>query len=147
MDKYRPSPSIFAMFTSDSQHPPRSRHAVYLGGNTELFSMKKCINLANFTFNLYVLHIKLAHNTEKFRRLVLENFITVIHFLFGRKGILWASTLGFWAAEHLPPPLLCQQATSIQCVKYGNTSTSKSFCWHAGVRDDILKNVFYIYIF
>ena len=32
MDKYRPCPSIIAMFTSDSQHPPRSRHAVYLGG-------------------------------------------------------------------------------------------------------------------
>ena len=31
MDKYRPYPSIIAMFTSDSQHPPRSRHAVYLG--------------------------------------------------------------------------------------------------------------------
>ena len=32
MDKYRPCPSQIAMFTSDSQHPPRSRHAVYLGG-------------------------------------------------------------------------------------------------------------------
>ena len=31
MDKYRPCPSIIAMFTSDSQHPPRSIHAVYLG--------------------------------------------------------------------------------------------------------------------
>ena len=31
MDKYRACPSIIAMFTSDSQHPPRSRHAVYLG--------------------------------------------------------------------------------------------------------------------
>ena len=31
MDKYRPCPSIIAMFTSDSQHPPRSTHAVYLG--------------------------------------------------------------------------------------------------------------------
>ena len=31
MDKYRPCPSIIAMFTSDSQHPPRSKHAVYLG--------------------------------------------------------------------------------------------------------------------
>ena len=30
-DKYRPCPSTIAMFTSDSQHPPRSRHAVYLG--------------------------------------------------------------------------------------------------------------------
>ena len=31
MDKYRPCPSIIAMFSSDSQHPPRSKHAVYLG--------------------------------------------------------------------------------------------------------------------
>ena len=51
--------------------------------------MKKCINLANSTFNLYV-YIKLAQNTKQFRRLVLENFITVINFLLGRKGILWA---------------------------------------------------------
>ena len=35
MDKYRPCPSIFAMFTSDSQHPPRCRHAVYLGDAEE----------------------------------------------------------------------------------------------------------------
>ena len=51
--------------------------------------MNKCINLANSTFNLYVLYIKLAQNTKQLRRLVLEN-ITVINFLFGRKGILWA---------------------------------------------------------
>ena len=31
MDKYRPCPSIFCLFTSGSQHPPRSTHAVYLG--------------------------------------------------------------------------------------------------------------------
>ena len=31
MDKYRPCPSMISMFTSDSQHPPRSRHAVHLG--------------------------------------------------------------------------------------------------------------------
>ena len=74
------------------------------------------------------------------RRLVLDNFITVINFLFGRKGILWAEALGFWAAEHLPPPLY-QQATSIQCVKYGNTFTVKSFCWHTG-GNDILKTMF-----
>ena len=66
--------------------------------------MKKCINLANSTFNLHVLYIKLAQNSKQFRRLVLDNFITVIHFLFGRKGILWAKALGFWAAEHIPPP-------------------------------------------
>ena len=52
--------------------------------------MKKCINFANSTFNLYVLYIKLAQNTKQCRRLELEDFITVIHFFFGRKGILWA---------------------------------------------------------
>ena len=31
MDKYRPCLSMISMFTSDSQHPPRSRHAVHLG--------------------------------------------------------------------------------------------------------------------
>ena len=52
--------------------------------------MKKYINLANSTFNLYLLYIKLAQNTKEFRRLVLENFITVFYFLFGKKGILLA---------------------------------------------------------
>ena len=52
--------------------------------------MKKNINLAKSTFNLDILYIKLAQHTKQFRRLVLENFITVINFLFGRKGILWA---------------------------------------------------------
>ena len=47
--------------------------------NTELFSYEKCINLANSTLNMYVLYIKLAQNTKQFRRLILENFITVIH--------------------------------------------------------------------
>ena len=51
--------------------------------------MKKCINLAISTFNLYVLYVNLAQNTKQLRRLVLENFITVIYFFFGRKGILW----------------------------------------------------------
>ena len=43
--------------------------------------MKKCIKLAKSTFYLYVLYIKLAQNTKQFRRLVLENFITVINFI------------------------------------------------------------------
>ena len=30
-DKYRPYPSMISLFTSDSQHPPKSRHAVHLG--------------------------------------------------------------------------------------------------------------------
>ena len=42
---------------------------------------------------------------------------------------------GILAAEHLPPPPLCQQATSIQCVKYGNTYTSKAF---AGTRAGVI---------
>ena len=65
--------------------------------------MKKCVNLTNSTFNLYALYIKLAQNTKQVRRLVLENFITVINFLFGSEGILWALALVFGAAEHLPP--------------------------------------------
>ena len=52
--------------------------------------MKKSLNIANSTFNLYALFIKQAQNTKQVRRLVLENFITVIHFFFGRKCILWA---------------------------------------------------------
>ena len=54
--------------------------------NSELFSYeKKCINLANSNFDIYVLYIKLAKNTKQCSRVVLENFIAVIHFLFGRK--------------------------------------------------------------
>ena len=52
--------------------------------------MKNALNLANSTFNIQVLYIKLAQNTKQFRRLVLENFTTVSNFLFGRKGILGA---------------------------------------------------------
>ena len=43
--------------------------------------MKKCINLANSTFNLYELYIKPAQNAKQFRRLVLESFITVINYI------------------------------------------------------------------
>ena len=53
--------------------------------------------------------------------------------------------LGFWAAEHLSPPV-CQLATSIHSVKYDYTYAGKSFCWHTG-GNDILKNVFgFLYI-
>ena len=57
--------------------------------NSEIFLMKKCINPAS-TFNLYVLYIILVQNTKQIRRWIIENFITVINFLFERKGILWA---------------------------------------------------------
>ena len=39
-DKYRPYPSMISMFTSDSQHPPRSRHVVHLGDVCLVRSLK-----------------------------------------------------------------------------------------------------------
>ena len=68
--------------------------------------------------------------------LVLENFITVIKFLFGM-GLC----SGFWAAEHLPP--LCQQAASIQCVKYGNTYTLTQTSKWSLSNSKILTNFYY----
>ena len=57
MDKYRPCPSIIAMFTSDSQHPPKSRHAVYLGVmGTKIFTIlcsKKVILTSVHGLNLF----------------------------------------------------------------------------------------------
>ena len=52
MDKYRPCPSIFCLFTSGSQHPPRSRHAVYLGGNGTERSERQTlyINVLKYSF-------------------------------------------------------------------------------------------------
>ena len=38
--------------------------------------------------------------------------------------------LNFWAAEYRPA--LCQQATFIQCVNYGNTYIDKSFAGTGG---------------
>ena len=49
MDKYRPCPSIIAMFTSDSQHPPRSKHAVYLGDNANQSAPKLSKGGDNFS--------------------------------------------------------------------------------------------------
>ena len=69
--------------------------------------MKKCANLVNSTFNLYVLYIKLAQNTKQFRRLVPENFNNVIDFLFGRKGILWLRPWVFGRLTSPPPPPPC----------------------------------------
>ena len=63
MDKYRPYPSIIAIFTSDSQHPPRSRHAVYLGvvSITDMHIMHK---ISRFT-SVYVAE-QLALMAHKF---------------------------------------------------------------------------------
>ena len=58
--------------------------------NSEILSYEKMHTTLLILLLSLVLFIKLAQNTKQFRRLVLENFITVINFLFGRKGILWA---------------------------------------------------------
>ena len=96
------------------------------------FLTKLCINLANSTFNLYILYIKLAQNTKQFRSLVLEIFITAINFVYGKKGISWAYALGFGTANHLPPSL-CKHATSIQCVKYVKHKEAKAFAGTGGM--------------
>ena len=63
---------------------------------------------------------------------MLANFIPVIYSLFGSKTFygLWSCVLGL---QNIVPPL-CQHATFIQCVKYGNTYPDKSFCLHMGGR-------------
>ena len=93
--------------------------------------MKKCINLANSTFNLYVLYMKLAQNTKQFRRLVLENLIIVFIIFYSVENAFYGLKPWVFGLLNISPPV-CQQATSIQCVKYGNTYTCKSFCWHTG---------------
>ena len=61
--------------------------------NSERFSYEKCIHLANSTSNLYVLYSKLAQYTTEFRRLVQENFITVIYFFIRSCPVYGNSTL------------------------------------------------------
>ena len=65
---------------------------------------------------------------KQFMRLVLENFIIVIPYLVV-KAFYGLKPLVFGLQNIITP--LCQQATSIQYVKYGNV-TGKSFCWHTG---------------
>ena len=81
--------------------------------------MKKCMNLANFTFNLYLLYIKLAQKTKRFRRLVLENFITVFKISYSVEKASYGLRPWVFGLLNI-------------CVKYGNTYTCKSFCWHTG---------------
>ena len=55
-DKYNPYPSMISMFTSDSQHPPKTRHAVHLGVETRSFALssgdgKTQFNHSFLTFN------------------------------------------------------------------------------------------------
>ena len=59
MDKYRPYPSMISMFTSNSQHPPRSRHAVHLGEDSPLYILRDnsletqyCFSIPKICFSL-----------------------------------------------------------------------------------------------
>ena len=71
--------------------------------------------------------------------------MTVINFLFGRKGILWAKALGFWAAEHLPTPLVPASHFHTMCKIWQHIFMQKLLLAHGG--NDILKNVFgFLYI-
>ena len=49
-DKYNPYPSMISMFTSDSQHPPKSRHAVHLGGNQYIEAIGQLSDQATYFF-------------------------------------------------------------------------------------------------
>ena len=87
---------------------------------------------SNSTSNLYVLYIELAHSTKQSRRLVLENFIPVLCSLFSRwKKHFYGLCSWVLGLQNIVSPL-CQHATFIQCVKYGNTYPDKSFCLHMG---------------
>ena len=65
MDKYRPYPSIIAMFTSDSQHPPRSRHAVYLG-DVYCFKISNTIDACQLIVHIKGAQKKCVVNQMKF---------------------------------------------------------------------------------
>ena len=58
--------------------------------NSEIFSYEKMHKTLLILLLIFSTYFKLAQKTKQFRRLVLENFITVINFLFGSKCILWA---------------------------------------------------------
>ena len=96
--------------------------------NSELFLLKKCIHLSNSTFNLYVLYIELAQNTTEFRRLVQENFITVIYFLFGRKGFYGLKPWVFGLQNIFNPLLGLPKFDIFEAFNMGN-----GFHFHKGL--------------
>ena len=51
-DKYNPYPSMISMFTSDSQHPPKSRHAVHLGVSMYVVVAMQLQNMWNKTVQM-----------------------------------------------------------------------------------------------
>ena len=73
MDKYRPYPSMISMFTSDSQHPPRSRHAVHLGENVVYgYDFVQSYGVWKFT-------IDAIWNQVKYARIMITRFIHCIN--------------------------------------------------------------------
>ena len=66
--------------------------------------MKKCINLAHSTFNLYLFYNKLAQDTKQFRSLFLENFITVFNSYSVEKALYGLRPWVFGLLNIIPPP-------------------------------------------
>ena len=85
MDKYRPYPSMISMFTSDSQHPPRSRRAVHLGVN----SMHMLGNFSSF-FVVCRYFSKLTFSKKLFQ----EHYQSVKRFGSAvLSGLIWVQTV------------------------------------------------------
>ena len=70
-DKYNPYPSMISMFTSDSQHPPKSRHAVHLGE-----SVGQCLTF-HYLISTCKIPVKLTVNAESRRKVKISCELTV----------------------------------------------------------------------
>ena len=114
--------------------------------NSEIFSYEKLHKTLHILLLIFKHFIELAQHTKQLRRLVLENFITVINFFFGRKGNLWAEVLGF-GLLNIFPPLVPASHFYTMCRIWLHVYMQKLLLAHGGGGDDILKNVFgFLYI-
>ena len=65
----------------------------------------------------------------------MEKSIFVISSLLDIHSIFPCSIIAFRATDYPPPHSptpVCQHVAFIDCAKYVNTYTGKSFCWHTG---------------
>ena len=93
--------------------------------------MKKCINLTNSTFYLYVLYNKLAQNTKQFRKLVLEN--SLLSFIsYSVEKAFYGLRPWVFGLLNIFPPLVP--------ASHFHTYRPKLLLAHGG--NDILKNVY-----
>ena len=117
--------------------------------SNEIFFYEKMQNLAKCTFNLCVLNInsmfnlcvlniKLAQNAKQFKRLVLENFNTIIHLYSVEKALYGIRP---WIFELLnispPPPLVPASHFHTMGKIWQHIYRQKLLLAHE--RDDLLK--------